>query len=194
MRSKKRVRPLLPEKDPGRFNQSLMELGALCCTPKSPSCQACPLSAVCLAPERRGLEGLLPLRRKRPAIPHRPVVAAVIRDSRGRILVVQRPASGLLGSLWKFPGGIIHPGESPQEGLKRLVLAELSITIGIDNRLAAVDHAYTHFRITLTAFACRLLQGAPEGPPWRWADGAKLEALPLSTADRKIARLVSDAK
>lgn len=184
------VSTLVPKRDPGRFNQALMELGAVCCTPKSPACPACPLQEECLA-HLQGLAHRLPVRAKKKSIPHREVVAAVIRDKEGRLLLVQRPPGGLLGSLWKFPGGILNPPEGLEEGLERIVRDELGIGIGVGARLASVDHAYTHFRITLTAFACTLREGSPEGPTWQWADADEIERLPFSKADRRIARSVA---
>jgi A/G-specific adenine glycosylase len=187
------VGALLAKRDPGRFNQALMELGALCCTPTSPDCPVCPLQEDCRA-RLQGLEGRLPVRKAKKPVPHRQVVAAVVRDGQGRLLLVQRPARGLLGSLWKFPGGILDSGEAPEAGLVRLVQAELAIAVRVGSPVAAVDHAYTHFRITLTAFACSLLAGTPAGPAWRWTNQAELEALPLSRADRRIARLAASAE
>ncbi len=184
------VRNMLPKRDPGRFNQALMELGAVCCTPKTPTCLSCPVQADCRAREQ-GLVHRLPVRGKKMAVPHREVVAAVIRDEQGRILIVQRPGRGLLGSLWKFPGGILDPGESPEEGLKRIVRRELGIGIEVGSPLTAVKHAYTHFRITLTALSCILLEGTPAGSPWRWAGAGEIEALPFSRADRRIAVAVA---
>ena len=186
------VRTLVPTRDPGRFNQALMELGAVCCTPKSPACPACPLQDECRA-RLQGLSHRLPVRGKKKTVPHREVVAAVIRDGEGRILIVQRPSRGLLGSLWKFPGGILDSGEPQDEGLKRIVRDELGLGIGVGSPLAAVKHAYTHFRITLTAFSCTLRDGSPAGPPWRWAGVDEIEGLPFSKADRRIARSVIPA-
>jgi A/G-specific adenine glycosylase len=186
------VRILVPPRDPGRFNQALMELGAVCCTPKSPACPSCPLQDDCRA-RLQGLVHRLPVRGKKQTVPHREVVAAVIHDGEGRMLIVQRPAHGLLGSLWKFPGGILNPPEGREEGLKRIVRDELGLGIGVGSPLAAVKHAYTHFRITLTAFACTLREGSPAGPPWRWAGVDEIEGLPFSRADRRIARSVIPA-
>ncbi len=180
------VQTLIPKRNPGRFNQALMELGAVCCTPKNPSCPSCPLQTDCGA-RKQGLTDRLPVRRERRIIPHREVVAAILRNEKKRILIVQRPGRGLLGSLWKFPGGILDPGESPEDGLKRIVRQELNIGIGVGPAIARVKHAYTHFRITLTAFACVLSERIPSGPTRRWAGVREIEKLPFSKADRLIA-------
>ena len=186
------VATLVPKRAPGRFNQALMELGAVCCTPKTPACPDCPLQDDCRA-RVQGVAHRLPVRGKKKSIPHREVVSAVIRDGNGRLLIVQRPARGLLGSLWKFPGGILNPEEPPEEGLARIAREELGIEIGVGSPLAAVKHAYTHFRITLTAFCCTLREGIPTGSLWRWAGTGELEELPFSKADRRIARSVAPA-
>jgi A/G-specific adenine glycosylase len=184
------VRTLVPKRDPGRFNQALMELGAICCMPKTPACPACPIQDDCRA-RALGLTQRLPVRREKKTIPHREVVAAVIRKGKGRILIVQRPARGLLGSLWKFPGGILNPGESPEEGLARTVREELGIGIRVGSPLIAVKHSYTHFRITLTAYSCTLRDATPAGTQRRWAGTGELEELPFSKADRLIAHFVA---
>ena len=186
------VLSLLPGKDPGNLNQALMELGALVCLPKKPACSICPLRGLCRA-EMLGRVHLLPVREKRRSVPLRQVAAAVIRDGKGRSLIVQRPAKGLLGSLWKFPGGILNPGESAAGGLARLVREELGIGIAVGEPLRAVKHAYTHFRITLTAFSCTLVDGRPSPRArfaWRWAGAGEMEDLSFSKADRLIARAV----
>ncbi|MEK6534619.1 MAG: (deoxy)nucleoside triphosphate pyrophosphohydrolase, partial [Thermodesulfobacteriota bacterium] len=159
---------------------------------RKPDCPVCPLQDDCRA-RVQGLAHRLPVRGKKKSIPHREVVSAVIRDGNGRLLIVQRPARGLLGSLWKFPGGILNPEEPPEEGLVRIARKELGLDIGVGSPLAAVKHAYSHFRITLTAFSCTLREGIPTGSPWQWAGTGELEELPFSKADRLIARSIAPA-
>lgn len=180
--------PLIPKSNPGLFNQALMELGALICKPKNPACTACHLGDFCRA-KLLGRTDQLPLRKKRPSVPHKEVTAALLGDGNGHLLIVQRPAGGLLGSLWKFPGGILNPGEPLAEGLRRTVQEELGVKIAVGPQRVAVKHAYTHFRITLTAFACTLADGSPNphGRTWRWASLPERNRLPFSKADRLIA-------
>ena len=94
---------------------------------EKPDCPVCPLQDDCRA-RVQGLAHRLPVRGKKKSIPHREVVSAVIRDGNGRLLIVQRPARGLLGSL-KFPGGILNPEEPPEEGLVRIARKELGLEI-----------------------------------------------------------------
>jgi len=92
---------LVPDRSPGDFNQALMELGALVCTPKNPCCLTCPLRNLCGANERGDAERLpVKLPKKKPrAVTH--IVVAVRRN--GKYLFEQRPASGLWSKMWQLP-------------------------------------------------------------------------------------------
>jgi A/G-specific adenine glycosylase len=182
---------LIPDKHPGDFNQAMMDLGATICKAKNPDCSRCPVAGHCKA-RLHDLQNILPITRKAPAIPHRQAAAAVIRNSEGLLLVVQRPASGLLASLWKLPGGFIESDEDLKKSLRHSVKEELGISIRPGIHLASVNHTYTHFRITLQAYECRLLKGAPKPlgcQNWRWASLTDIKKLPLSKIDRMIMTL-----
>jgi A/G-specific adenine glycosylase len=179
---------ILPKKSPGLFNQALMDLGAMICTPRSPACADCPLIKFCTA-WKDGLQDHLPVSERKPATPHERVTAAFMFNRQGKMLVVQRPAQGLLASLWKLPGGIVKRGETLEEGLQRIVREELGIRIRIGEGVVSVHHAYTHFRITLHAFRCTRRSGRPSAlacQEWRWASPRDLEALAFSKADRAV--------
>ena len=178
---------LVPGTQPGDFNQALMDLGATICRAKNPDCAACPLASVCRA-HFAGLQNTLPITRKSPAIPHRTVVAAVIRNS-ADLLIVQRPAKGLLASLWKLPGGFVGEGEKIEEALPKRVEEELGLDIRVGRKLGSVDHIYTHFRATLCSYESRISKGEPKSllcQNWRWASPADLQKLPMSKIDRMI--------
>jgi A/G-specific adenine glycosylase len=179
---------LISAKHPGDFNQALMDLGATICKAKNPDCARCPIARHCQA-RLHDLQNVFPITRKAPAIPHRQAATAVIRNSKGMLLVVQRPASGLLASLWKLPGGFIKSGEDTENSLQRSVKEELGIAIRPGKHLASVNHTYTHFHITLQAYECSLLKGTPKPlgcQNWRWASLTDLKKLPLSKIDRMI--------
>jgi A/G-specific adenine glycosylase len=179
---------LVPSRHAGDFNQALMDLGATICRAKKTDCVICPVGSICRA-RLSGLQESIPVTRKNPAIPRKQGAAAVIFDAGHRLLVVQRPASGLLASLWKLPGGFVHDGKNIKKRLRDCVNKELNISIAAGNCLASVNHIYTHFHLTLQAFKCRLLKGDPEARTcqnWRWATASQLEKLPMSSIDRKI--------
>jgi A/G-specific adenine glycosylase len=179
---------LVPERASSSFNQGLMDLGASICSPQKPSCQICPLKKECSA-LRAGIQDTLPSSKKRNPLPHKNITAAILTDVQGRLMLLQRPMKGLLGGLWKFPGGEIKPEESLEQGLKRSVREELGIRIKIGKPVISVKHTYTHFRITLHAVECTGTGIAPRvglGLNWKWMAPSDLERVPLSKADRKI--------
>jgi A/G-specific adenine glycosylase len=183
---------LLPPGQAGAFNEALMELGAVVCTPRAPKCDRCPLRKPCQA-YATGEQEALPAKRLRKRTPHYDVAAAVTIAKDGRVLVAQRNARDFLGGLWEFPGGKCEDGETLSECLSREMREELDVEVEVDEKLTVVKHAYTHFRITLHAFRCRVVSGKPrclDCAAFRWVSPAELDALPMSVADRKIAQVL----
>lgn len=87
---------------PGDFNQAMMELGALVCTPTHPTCATCPLARLCAA-HRDGVEADFPVKAARKPLPVRRATVLVVRDGAGRVLLVQNREGGLLKGLWDLP-------------------------------------------------------------------------------------------
>jgi A/G-specific adenine glycosylase len=178
----------LPPGRAGDYNQALMDLGALVCTPRAPDCLRCPLAQACAA-FRSGVQAERPVRAAKPAAPHYLVTAAVILR-RSRVLIAQRPAEKLLGGLWEFPGGKVLPGEALPEGLRREIREELDVEIAVGAPLGIYRHAYTHFRVTLHAFQCALQTGEPrqrEHTDLRWVAPTDLSHFAMGKIDRQIA-------
>jgi len=179
----------LPPGQAGDYNQALMDLGASICTPRSPDCASCPLEDLCQA-RALGVQEQRPVLLPKPAIPHHVVTAAVIRRG-SRVLITCRPSSGLLGGMWEFPGGKQQDGEDLSGCLRREIGEELGVEIEIGDKLGVYKHAYTHFRVTLYAFYCTLLQGEPQPlqvTDLRWVTLAELAQYPMGKIDRQISR------
>ena len=87
---------------PGDFNQAMMELGALVCTPKNPDCAMCPLAKMCAA-KKDGSWAEYPVKKGKKELPVRKVTSVIIRDAKGRVLLVQNREGGLLKGLWELP-------------------------------------------------------------------------------------------
>ena len=185
------ARETLPPGQAGDYNQALMDLGSSLCTPRAPACLVCPLEGLCQA-HAQGVEELRPVLPERGKVPHYIVSAAVIwRDS--QVLIAQRPTEGLLGGLWEFPGGKIEPGEDLRSGLQREIQEELGSSVTVEDALGAYEHAYTHFRVTLHAFRCRLTEGEPRAlaaPEVRWVALDELGSYPMGKIDRQIAQRI----
>jgi A/G-specific adenine glycosylase len=186
---------LLPKRRIRDYNQALMELGALVCRSRNPACPDCPVWAMCEA-FRLSLQRELPVKSPRKPVPHHEVTAGIIwRDD--RLLITRRPPKGLLGGLWEFPGGKLEPGENLEGCLKREIREELGIAIEVGALLTSVEHAYTHFRITLHAFECRYRGGRIRLigiDDYRWILPGELDEFALPAADHKIIALLKNRK
>ena len=183
----------LPAGDAGEYNEALMELGQRVCRPQNPHCELCPIRSHCRA-WSAGTQSQRPRRAKRPPTPHYDVTAGLIRDDQERLLIAQRPLDGLLGGLWEFPGGKVEAGETLVGCLKRELREELAIDVDVNGLFAVVDHAFTHFKITLHAFDCRFLGALPphDEPQalgvrdWAWVAEAQLVDYSFGKADRMV--------
>lgn len=177
---------LLPANRPGDYNQALMDLGRMVCTPRRPDCPHCPVREFCLA-AARGTQELRPVKKAKAPLPEVCAAAAVIRDETGRLLLVQRPEEGLLGGLWMLPGGRCEPDESYADCLQRSLAQSLGVQIRVGQEMAATAQTLTHFRLRLRAFASEVIAGTPSGAiRWAWVAPAELSNYSLGKADREI--------
>lgn len=183
----------LPAQGTGEYNQALMELGQRVCRPQMPRCPECPLRMSCRA-YAAGTQASRPVRGKRAPTPHFDVTAGLIRNERDQLLIAQRPLEGLLGGLWEFPGGKREGRESLADCLRRELREELAIAVEVGPRFALVDHAFTHFKITLHAFDCRYLGALPpykqpqalQALDWVWVSEEQLARYSFGKADRQV--------
>ena len=182
----------LPEARASEFNQALMDLGALVCTPRSPKCTECPLAKYCLA-HHNGTQQELPIRRPKQPLPQRQAVAAVLNEN-GSLLLVRRPEGGLLGGLWGFPGGFVESGESDRQALTREIREQLGMEVVIESELSPLKHTYSHFHATLHPYLCRTrTAGIKERGNVRWVLAEDLETVPMGKLDRMLARELASA-
>ncbi len=189
-----RATELVPAGRAGAWNEGLMELGRRICTPKSPDCPDCPIAPHCEA-QRLAIQAERPVKARKGQTPHFDVTAAVIRRDDGRLLIAQRPADGMLGGLWEFPGGKREPGETLPDCLRREIQEELGIEIEVGAQIGTVRHAYTHLRITLYAFACTYLGGEPQKigcADWTWTTLDDLDRYAFPVTDQKIIAMLRD--
>ena len=179
---------LLAIQDRSAFNQGLMELGAGICTPQKPACPLCPVQDWCQA-FKLGLTTTLPARPRRKPVPQYTIAVGLVLHE-GRILIAQRSPEQMLGGLWEFPGGKKEPGESLEQTVLREVHEEVGIEVEAEKKLCTVKHAYSHFRITLTAFLCRYVSGTVTethtDQPIRWVHPEELHEYPFPRANQKI--------
>ncbi len=178
---------LLPADRAGAFNEAMMELGATVCTPRTPLCSECPLVELCDG-HAAGTPTDYPVRPPKKAIPHVDVTAGIIRRG-SRFLITQRRPEAMLGGLWEFPGGKLEPNETLEQCLVREIREELDITIRVERPFLAVDHAYSHFKITLHTFLCRHSRGRVKDlgcSAHRWVTPDQLDGFAFPKADRVV--------
>jgi len=181
---------LLNRERPADFNQAMMELGSTVCTPTSPDCDACPVSTVCRA-HAEGDEERYPITPDAKPVPHHDIAVALIFDDDGRLLIQRRPDEGQLAGLWEFPGGKYEEDEdgSMEAACRREIREELGVDIAVEEPFYTLKHAYTHFKITLHAFRCRITDGAPtarEDQPMTWVTLDELEDYAFPRANGKL--------
>lgn len=117
------------------------------------------------------------------------VVAGVLQDAGGRILVAQRPAGKHLAGLWEFPGGKVEPGEQRVDALRRELREELGIDIGQAQPLIRVPHRYADMHVDLDVFTVHDWHGevrAAEDQALAWHSLDALQLLPMPAADRPV--------
>ncbi len=168
----------------GDFNEALMELGAVICTPREPKCLVCPIVSECEA-RRRGTVFQLPNLGPRTAATEIHSLALVI-IRRGRLLVRQRPADMVNGQLWEFPRLEAMP-EDIVDGTAR----QLGLQIGGAEPLCSFTHSITRYRIRLRAFTACFETELEHLPSRSWLSPFKARELPFTSADRKIFRAFS---
>src|ERR1700677_1998459 len=117
----------LARDSPGDWNQALMELGEVICTPQIPRCDICPVSKWCRA-YKLGLTQKIPAPRMKRATEHIKIAAAILRDPRGRTVLVKDPGAHdhvLFSRMWQFPA--VQVARHPKNELE----AHLRSTLGI---------------------------------------------------------------
>lgn len=180
---------LLPTKRVGAFNQALMELGALVCTPTAPACPACPLAKRCAA-RLQGRQEVIPPRASSPAPIEMQEVAIVIWRGE-KILLAQRPADARRwAGLWEFPHGDVRPGETHAAAALRLAKELAGLTIRLGDALPTIRHGITQYKITMTCFEARRLRGEFKSSAYeqgRWVAPAEISGYPCSSPQRRLA-------
>jgi 8-oxo-dGTP diphosphatase len=125
------------------------------------------------------------------------VAAVALIDSDGRVLLAERPEGKHLAGLWEFPGGKLHPGETPEAALIRELREELGIDVH-ESCLAPftfASHAYPDFHLLMPLYVCRKwrgIVGAREGQRLKWVRSARLADYPMPPADKPLVAQLRD--
>jgi A/G-specific adenine glycosylase len=181
---KARAEDMVPAERPGDFAQAMMDLGAMVCTPRRPSCGMCPLRDVCLG-SASGHAEMLPRKAPRPLRPLRRGAAFFVRRRDGAVLVRTRPDKGLLGGMVELPGSlwetdfdeVLAPSQAPLRAPFRKLES-------------CIDHAFTHFALRLSIYVADVTNNrrAPNG--YRWTPARELDNEAFPGVMRKVIEAV----
>jgi A/G-specific adenine glycosylase len=148
---------IVPDEGAGDFAQAMMDLGSTICTPRNPDCARCPLALRCEA-RLEGRPEAYPVKAAKAAKPRRRGIAYWLEHD-DHVLLVRRPAKGLLGGMLGLPTGAW--GSSPRPGEGAPIAAEWT-------EAGSVDHVFTHFALNLSLL-CATAPGrveSGEGATW----------------------------
>ncbi|KIL47167.1 A/G-specific adenine glycosylase [Jeotgalibacillus campisalis] len=181
------VRYLISHKNPSYFNQALMELGALVCTPTSPSCLLCPVQAHCSA-FAEGVQRDLPVKTRKKSTKVIDLLTVIVQNQQGEWLMNQRPSQGLLANLWEFPSFEKQQGESAVSQLNDFLLADFGVNIVLDPEPWMVqDHVFSHLTWKMAVFKGELTKTSTQNRQNAvWLTKEEVEKLTLPVSHRKI--------
>lgn len=178
------VSSIIPDGHASSFNQGLMELGAMICTPKSPKCNICPWYLICVS-RILNLQYRLPLKTPKKPVQVVRRIIAVIFDGQ-RVLVHKRPSKGLLGGLWEFPGWEF--AEDQKQSITNKLL-QIGIITHKVLPIIEVQHTFTHLCWNMSGFLCitdASIVKVEENHEYRWVLPEELHDLPFPVAFKQF--------
>ncbi|HTX20847.1 MAG TPA: A/G-specific adenine glycosylase [Candidatus Aquilonibacter sp.] len=188
-KTKKSSRTLRPPREANAcsfLNQSLMELGALVCTPRNPHCSICPAQKLCVAFKESRVEELPNLGRREKATARHFVAFVVEHD--GKFLVRRRPAGIVNAHLWEFPN---FETNGKKKGAREIFRSVYNFEPEEFNPLCTVKHSITRYRITLEAFRVQLKK-SPKVSGGIWLPRSKFDSLAFTAAHKKLASFAAN--
>lgn len=168
---------LVPAESPGAFNQALMDLGSLVCTPDRPLCTTCPLARLCVA-HRTRRTATIPARAARKQAKDIREIAVVVRRG-DRVLVERRGEGEWWSGLWDFPRAA-----SPK--------ALAAFGPGKRRKLGRIAHTVTHHKISLEVVEIAVPRTRRTAANRAWVPVGKLATLAMSAPGRRIAGMIEE--
>lgn len=146
------IRQMISTEMPAEFNQGLMELGAIVCTPKSPSCLLCPVQEHCFA-FREGDQDDLPVKTRKKTVKEVLLSALIIENEQGQLFIQKRPRSGLLANLWELPNQESSTSLLGQtEQLEQFMKEKYNLSVKIENQFMNLKHEFSHLIWKISVF------------------------------------------
>jgi len=177
---------LIPPENAGDFNQSLMELGALVCTPRSPACSNCPVHSQCSS-LANGSEKRFPEMPERQKTSYVKVATAVVKR-RGAILICKRPFEAVNGGMWEFPSYEKDSSQPSDTFLKNKLLEHLRLQAETKECLMTLKHSIMSRRFSVEVFHCRAggKAACDDYDDIRWVRLSSLPRFAMASAPNQI--------
>lgn len=183
------VRLMISKEDPSSFNQALMELGALVCTPTSPSCLLCPVREHCQG-FYEGIQNELPIKTKKVKQKHVQMAAFFLTNQEGKILIHKRSSVGLLANLWEFPNvEIDFPLQNERRQLAGLSEDTLGVKIESFKRMGQIQHVFSHLIWNIDAYTGTVSAFPKEDQDWKLVTVRELEDYAFPVPYQKMRKL-----
>jgi A/G-specific adenine glycosylase len=184
--SSRTLRPSREANSRSFLNQSLMELGALVCTPWNPQCSICPAKKLCVAFKQNRVDELPNLGRRKKATARR--FTAFVIEYDGKFLVRQRPAGVVNAHLWEFPN---FETNGKKKGARKIFRSAFNFKPEEFNPLCTVKHSITRYRIMLEAFRVQLKR-IPKTSYGTWLPCSQFDSLAFTAAHKKLASFAAN--
>ncbi len=178
---------------PRDFNQALMDIGALICTPTSPNCCICPWRDYCFAYSIKKPTSY-PVKDRTKALSVQTIGIGIVFNREGEILIDQRLDKGLLGGMWEFPGGKQELDECIKKTIERELKEELAIDVQAGEHLISFEHSYSHKKLSFIVHICQFLGGDPQplaSQKCLWVKPSNLHQYPFPAANAKMIKALN---
>ncbi|WP_153464566.1 MULTISPECIES: A/G-specific adenine glycosylase [Sediminibacillus] len=177
------VKAVISHEDPSAFNQGLMELGALVCTPTTPSCMLCPVQSHCRA-FAEGVQQDLPVKTKAKKQKQVGYFAFLVKDEQGNYLIEQRPDTGLLASLWQFPMAPL--AETDEDHAAHWFSQVYGVDIKIGGQIDRIKHVFSHLVWDVQVMEATVTGGSLKNGSSRFVAKEALEQYPFPVSHQKM--------
>jgi A/G-specific adenine glycosylase len=189
------VRELISHKEPSAFNQALMEVGALICTPTSPSCLLCPVRDHCQA-YYEGVQNELPVKSKKAKQRDVQLAAAILTGQDGKLLIHKRQAKGLLANLWEFPNvEIHHPLQGERDQLVDLFNQTHNLNMQLEKIIGQIEHIFSHLVWNIKVYSGHI---SPEfkldNDEWKFVSIEEMDEYAFPVFAQKMLKLYLEQK
>ncbi|HEX5757372.1 MAG TPA: A/G-specific adenine glycosylase [Arenimonas sp.] len=178
----------LPSARLADYTQAIMDFGATLCRRSNPDCDRCPLQSDCIA-FHQGRSAELPQPRPGKPLPQRHTWMLLLHDNAGRILLQQRPPSGIWAGLWSLPEAADHI--DARHSLARHAEADFDSF----ETLPTIEHTFSHFKLQIEPlrwYGCRPRAAVGDNDGTRWFDRDALQCVGLPAPIRRLLQSAVD--